>query len=46
MGSELAERLLRWGTLGELVEAISESGPLIDRSIYTVSYTHLRAHET
>ena len=34
MGSELAERLLRWGTLGELVEAISESGPLIDRSIY------------
>lgn len=34
MGSELAERLLRWGTLGELVEAISESGPLVDRSIY------------
>lgn len=34
MDSDLAERLLRWGTLGELVEAISESGPLIDRSIY------------
>ena len=24
MDSDLAERLLRWGTLGELVEAISE----------------------
>ena len=34
MGSELAERLLRWGTLDELVEAISESGPLVDRGIY------------
>ena len=34
MSSELAERLLRWGTLDELVEAISESGPLIDRGIY------------
>lgn len=34
MDSELAERLLRWGTLGELVKAISESGPLIDRSVY------------
>lgn len=31
---ELAERLLRWGTLDELVAAISESGPLIDRSIF------------
>lgn len=30
----LAERLLRWGTLDELVEAVSESGPLIGRSIY------------
>lgn len=34
MGFELAERLMRWGTLDELVTAISESGPLIDRSIY------------
>lgn len=34
MDFELAEHLLRWGTLGELVTAISESGPLIDRSIY------------
>lgn len=34
MDFELAERLLRWGTLDELVSAISESGPLIDRSIY------------
>ena len=34
MGSELADRLLRWGTLDELVEAISESGPLVDRGIY------------
>lgn len=34
MGFELAERLLRWGTLDELVAAISESGPLIDRSIF------------
>lgn len=34
MDFELAERLMRWGTLDELVTAISESGPLIDRSIY------------
>ena len=34
MGFELAERFMRWGTLDELVTAISESGPLIDRSIY------------
>ena len=34
MDFELAERLLRWGTLDELVSAISESEPLIDRSIY------------
>lgn len=34
MDFELAEHLLRWGTLDELVTAISESGPLIDRSIY------------
>ena len=34
MDFELAERLLRWGTLDELVAAISESGPLIDRSIF------------
>lgn len=34
MGFELAERLMRWGTLDELVTAISESGPLIDLSIY------------
>lgn len=34
MDFELAERLLRWGTLVELVSAISESEPLIDRSIY------------
>lgn len=34
MGFELAELLMRWGTLDELVTAISESGPLIDRSIY------------
>lgn len=34
MDFELAERLLRWGTLDELVTAISESGPLIDRSIF------------
>lgn len=34
MDFELAERLIRWGTLDELVTAISESGPLIDRSIY------------
>ena len=34
MDSDLAERLLRWGTLDELVEAISESGPLVDRGIY------------
>lgn len=34
LGFELAERLMRWGTLDELVTAISESGPLIDRSIY------------
>lgn len=34
MDFELAERLMRWGTLDELVTAISESGPLVDRSIY------------
>ena len=34
MDFELAERLMRWGTLDELVAAISESGPLVDRSIY------------
>lgn len=34
MDFDLAERLMRWGTLDELVTAISESGPLIDRSIY------------
>lgn len=34
MDFELAERLLRWGTLDELVAAISESGPLIDHSIF------------
>ena len=34
MDFDLAEHLLRWGTLDELVTAISESGPLIDRSIY------------
>ena len=34
MDSDLAERLLRWGTLDELVEAMSESGPLVDRGIY------------
>ena len=34
MDFELTERLIRWGTLDELVAAISESGPLIDRSIY------------
>ena len=34
MDFELSERLIRWGTLDELVSSISESGPLIDRSIY------------
>lgn len=34
MDFDLAEHLLRWGTLDELVTTISESGPLIDRSIY------------
>lgn len=34
MDFDLAEHLLRWGTLDELVTAISESGPLINRSIY------------
>ena len=34
MDFELSERLIRWGTLVELVSSISESGPLIDRSIY------------
>ena len=34
MDFDLAEHLLRWGALDELVTAISESGPLIDRSIY------------
>lgn len=34
MDNELSERLVRWGTLDELVSAVSESGPLIDRSIY------------
>ena len=34
MDFELSERLIRWGTLDELVSYISESGPLIDRSIY------------
>ena len=34
MDFELSERLIRWGTLDEIVSSISESGPLIDRSIY------------
>ena len=34
MDFELSERLIRWGTLDKLVSSISESGPLIDRSIY------------
>ena len=34
MDFDLAEHLLRWGTLDELVTTISESGPLVDRSIY------------
>ena len=34
MDFDLAEHLLRWGTLDELVTTISESGPLIDHSIY------------
>ena len=34
MDFELSERLIRWGTLDELVSSISESEPLIDRSIY------------
>ena len=34
MDFELSEHLIRWGTLDELVSSISESGPLIDRSIY------------
>lgn len=45
MDFELAEHLLRWGTLDELVAAISESGPLIDRSIYKEENRRLSINE-
>lgn len=45
MDFELAEHLLRWGTLDELVTAISESGPLIDRSIYKEENRRLSINE-
>lgn len=45
MDFELAERLMRWGTLDELVTAISESGPLIDRSIYKEENRRLSINE-
>ncbi len=45
MDFELAERLMRWGTLDELVAAISESGPLIDRSIYKEENRRLSINE-
>lgn len=45
MDFDLAEHLLRWGTLDELVAAISESGPLIDRSIYKEENRRLSINE-
>lgn len=45
MDFDLAEHLLRWGTLDELVTTISESGPLIDRSIYKEENRRLSINE-
>lgn len=45
MDFDLAEHLLRWGTLDELVAAISKSGPLIDRSIYKEENRRLSINE-
>lgn len=41
----LSERLVRWGTIDELVSAISESGPLIGCSIYKEERRRLSVSE-
>lgn len=45
MDFELSERLVRWGTIDELVSAISESGPLIGCSIYKEERRRLSVSE-